>query len=144
MRKKFIAGLDRALAEKKFKNESELCRVANIDKAVFNRFYSTIKFIRGEGEKPTRIKDNINLDTVSNLVDALGGQLIFPWDSDYSDSHAQIIKLQEEVEKLRAANLILDKKLYACEQVCQKFEGIITQQLPVANEVPVEVRQNKS
>lgn len=144
MRKKFIEGLDRALAAKQFKNEAELCRIAGIDKAVFNRFYSTIRYSRGEIEKPTRTKDNINLDTVSNLIDALGGMLVFPWDKDDDTIYAKARKLEEELAIAKGEILRLEGELSACEKMCSRFENIIRDKIPSYSEAQVEARQDKS
>lgn len=139
-----MQALDKVLSEKIIKNERVLCMAAGVDQGGVNKYLKTMRYRLGKGEKPEKLKDNLNLDIVSKLVDVMGGQLIFPWDENYNDMNAEIARLQKENEKLKADNLLLDKKLYACEQVCQKFENMITQQLPTANDVPVEARQSKS
>lgn len=144
MELKIVDALDRAVAEKRVKNVSTLCQEAGVDQGSISAYLRTKKFLAGQGPQPARLKPSIQLDIASKLVDALGGILIFPWDKQYGEAGAEIERLQKEIEKLKAENIILDKKLYACEEVRQEYKQMIMQRLPVANDVPAEVRQDKS
>lgn len=144
MEQKFMLALDKVLSEKIIKNERVLCQKAGIDQGGMNKYIKTMRYKLGKGEKPEKLKENLNLDIVSRLVEVMGGELIFPWDNAYSDEQVQIAKLKEEIEALKVKNSELDKQLYACEQMRQKFEDMITQQLPTGKKMPENVRQNKS
>lgn len=144
MEGKLVSALDRAVAEKRFKNVSMLCQEAGVDQGSISAYLRTKKFLAGQGKKPARLKPSIQLDVASKLVDALGGVLIFPWEEKVGEANAEIARLQKEVERLKSENTLLDKKLYACEEMRQKFENMITQQLPSVNDTPVEGRKNKS
>ncbi len=144
MELKFMQALDKVLSEKIIKNERVLCMTAGVDQGGVNKYLKTMRYRLGKGEKPEKLKDNLNLDIVSKLVDVMGGQLIFPWDENYNDMNAEIARLQKENEKLKNENSILDKKLFACQQMKEEYKAIITQQLPTVNGVPVEARQDKS
>lgn len=144
IQEKFIAGVERFLADKKVKNIYQLSIAAGVDQAALSSFMKTHYYEKGKGEKPARMKRDIYLEGAGKVIEYMGGVLIFPWDDTYGDSEAEIARLQKENEKLKSDNLLLDKKLYACEQMRQKFEDMITQQLPTVNGVPVEARQDKS
>lgn len=144
IQEKFIAGVERFLADKKAKNIYQLSMAAGVDQAALSSFMKTHYYEQGKGEKPARMKKDIYLEGAGKVIEYMGGTLIFPWDNTPDGPEAEVIRLRKEVERLKEENLLLDKKLYACEQMCQRFEGMITQQLSTANEMPVEIRQNKS
>lgn len=144
MEGKLVSALDRAVAEKRVKNVSTLCQEAGVDQGSISAYLRTKKFLAGQGEKPARLKPSIQLDVASKLVDALGGVLIFPWDEKVGEANTEIARLQKEIEKLKNENILLDKKLYACEEMRQKFENMITQQLPSPHNIPADGRKNKS
>lgn len=144
MEQKFMLALDKVLSEKIVKNERVLCQKAGIDQGGMNKYLKTMRYKLGKGEKPDKLKENLNLDIVSKLVEVMGGELIFPWDRAYSEEHVLIAQLKEEIERLKAENLELDRQLYACEKMRQKFEDMITQRLPSHSDIPAEIRQNKS
>lgn len=144
IQEKFIESIERFLADKKVKNIYQLSMAAGVDQAALSSFMKTHYYEKGKGEKPARMKKDIYLEGAGKVIDYMGGILVFPWDQRNGDAEAEIARLQKENEKLKAENTLLDKKLYACEQMRQKFEDMITQQLPTVNDVPVEIRQNKS
>lgn len=144
MEEKLVCALERAVAEKRVKNIFTLCQEAGVDQAGISVYLRTKKFLAGQGEKPPRLKSSIQLDVASKLVDALGGVLIFPWDERFGEATTEIARLQNEIERLKSENVLLDKKLFACEEMRQKFENMITQQLPSAHNIPADGRKNKS
>lgn len=144
MEEKIVWALERAVIEKRYKNVSALCQEAGVDQGSISAYLRTKKFLVGNGPHPARLKPSIQLDVATKLVEALGGVLIFPWEERYGEADAEIARLQQEIERLKTDNSRLDKQLYACEQMRQKFEDMITQRLPTHNDTPAEVRQNKS
>lgn len=144
MEERIVRALDHALAEKRVKNVTTLCQDAGVDQGSISAYLRTKKFLAGKGEKPARLKPSIQLEVASRLVDTLGGVLIFPWEEKYGEADAEIALLRKEIEKLKAENLLLDKKLFACEQMREKFEEMLNRQLPAGQSEPVEIRQNKS
>lgn len=132
------------MADKKAKNIYQLSMAAGVDQAALSSFMKTHYYEQGKGEKPARMKKDIYLEGAGKVIEYMGGILVFPWDKEEGDPQVEIVRLQKEIERLKADNIMLDKQLYACEQMRQKFEDMITQQLPASNEVPVEVRQDKS
>lgn len=144
IQEKFIAGVERFLADKKAKNIYQLSIAAGVDQAALSSFMKTHYYEQGKGKKPARMKKDIYLEGAGKVIEYMGGILVFPWDKEESALQVEIARLQKEIERLKADNIMLDKQLYACEQMRQKFEDMITQQLPASNEVPVEIGQNKS
>jgi len=136
--------IERALSEKRIRSVAALCEEAGVHQPSVNTWIKTKRAMAGAGKMPKKPKETIYFDVASKLIACLGGSLIFPETTPYTPDVAELARLKAENEKLKADNVILDKKLYACEQVCQKFENMITQRLPPANDVPVEVRQDKS
>lgn len=99
MEKRFREALLKVLADKTFKNVSALCGAANVDQGGVNAFILTMKYRAGERSEPARIKDNMNLDVVSKLVDAMGGELVFPWDSPEANSRQELEKANKEIAR---------------------------------------------
>lgn len=136
--------IERALADKRIKNISALCEQAGVNQPSVNTWIKTKRALAGTDEMPSRPKDTLYLDVASRLIECLGGSLIFPDAGTYPPTTAELALLRAENEKLKAENLLLDKKLYACEQMREKFEDMINRQLPAGQYEPVEIRQNKS
>ena len=99
MEKKFQEALLKVLADKTFKNESALCEAAGVNQGGLNKYIRTVKFLAGESKEPAQIKENLNLDIVSKLVDAMGGELVFPWDSPEAGCRYELERLQRELAK---------------------------------------------
>ena len=125
MEKKFREALLKVLADKTFKNESALCEAAGVNQGGLNKYIRTVKFLAGESKEPAQIKENLNLDIVSKLVDAMGGELVFPWDSMKScqentnsekttmdsDETGEIARLQRELaQKQKAIETLTTEK----------------------------------
>lgn len=144
MEQELYEAIERALAEKRVKNIYTLCEQAGVNQPSVSTWIKTKRAKAGSDEMPSRPKETIYLDVASKLIECLGGSLVFPDTIPGTPDMAELSKLKEENEKLKAENILLDKKLYACEQVCQKFEGMITQQLPSVKDTPGEIRQDKS
>lgn len=106
MEKKFRKALLKVLADKIFKNESALCAAAGVNQGGVNKFIRTAKFRAGECEEPSHLKDNLNLDVVSKLIDVMGGKLIFPWDSQDAGCLHELETIKRELEE---KNIIITK-----------------------------------
>lgn len=133
MEKKFREALDKVLSEKIFKNESALCSAAGVDQGGVNKFIRTMKFRLGKGEAPDRLKDNLNLDIVSKLIDAMGGELLFPWESKEISSHNELQEALKTIEKQKEEIKIISAQRDA-------FKEVLKERLSS----PVEYRENKS
>lgn len=144
MEQKLYETIERALAERRIKNISALCEQAGVHQPSVNTWIKTKRAMAGSGEMPTRPKETIYLDSAAKLIECLGGRLVFPGEDLYDSSATEIASLRAENEKLKSENSILDKKLYACEQMREKFEEMLYSQLPSRNDISVEAQQNKS
>lgn len=144
MEQELYEAIERALADKRVKNIYSLCEQAGVNQPSVSTWIKTKRAKAGSDEMPSRPKETIHLDVASRLIECLGGSLIFPDTDSYPPSTAELAILKAENEKLRAENLLLDKKLYACEQMREKFEEMVTRQLPAGQYESVEARQNKS
>lgn len=139
---KLVEALERAVAEKRFKNVSALCQEAGVDQGSISTYMRTKKFFAGLGPEPPRLKPSIQFEVASKIIIALGGRLIFPWDNELSDKENEVIILKNEIEKLKSDNQNLDKQLYACEQMRQKFEDMLKEQFSSKYDIPVKIRKN--
>ena len=144
MEQELYEAIERALAKNKIKNISTLCDEAGVHQPSVSTWIKTRRALNGAASMPRRPKEHMLLDVASKLIEYLGGRLVFPDDDNYNLTAAEIIELREENEKLKSENIILDKKLYACEQIREKFEEMINRQLPTGQYEPAEIRQNKS
>lgn len=136
MEKKFRDALLKVVENGVFKNISALCAAADVDQAGVSAFIKTTKFYAGlSQQKPGRPKQNMNLEVVSKLVDAMQGELVFPWDS----SENQTI-MPEYVRRQLAEKDEIIKKLTIEKELLQ---NILTN-MGKSNAHPDEIRKNKS
>lgn len=113
MEKIFRDALLRVLGDGTFKNTRALSQAADVDQPGLSRFLKTMGYGRTSAP-PSLKKGSLSLQTVSKLVDCMGGVLIFPWDSvEASCRHElekakELLKKQErEIIELRAKNSTL-------------------------------------
>lgn len=144
MEHELYEAIERGLAEKRIRSVAALCEEAGVHQPSVSTWIKTKRAMAGTGAMPKKPKETIFFDAASKLIDCLGGTLIFPDTISDDSAVAEIAKLKSEIEKLKAENTILDKKLYACEEIRQEYKQMIMQQLPLTSDMPVEVRQNKS
>lgn len=136
MEKKFREALLKVLADKTFKNESALCGAAGVDQGGVNAFIRTMKYRAGQCPEPSRIKDNMNLDIVSKLVDVMGGELVFPWDSPEANCHSQLKAMEQKIVEKETTIQDLKSKINILREVIKDLNS--------QNVQPDEFRQNKS
>lgn len=143
MQKKFIEALDKVVTEKKppFKSISALCKAIGYDRSGLTRFWNTRK--NGE-DSQKQAKNDLNLTTVSKVVDVLGGYLVFPWDKESTESHIEIVKLKTELETVKKEREILKRKLSECIAVRKELRSMLDDRTGVQPEMPAESRQDKS
>lgn len=144
MQEKFILAVEKFLAEKKAKNVYQLSLAAGIDQAAFSSFLKTHQYLDGKGEKPSRIKNDLYLDSAGKVIEYMGGELVFPWDKESDENYMEIIRLRKELEASRERITILEKELYACEKTRDRYEDMIRGNMAARHDMPVEIRQNKS
>ncbi|MGE9984858.1 hypothetical protein [Desulfovibrio sp. SGI.169] len=137
MEKKFRGALLKVLEDKTFKSVNVLCGEAGVDHAGIVNFVNTMKFQAGECPEPSRVKNNLNLDVVSKLIDVMGGELVFPWDSPEAECQSQLKKFREENENLKMEIV----KLKAQKEA---FMELIGDKFAASSTAPEEPRQNKS
>lgn len=136
MEKKFREALLKVLADKTFKNESALCAAAGVNQGGVNKFIRTAKFRAGECEQPAHIKDNLNLDIVSKLVDIMGGSLVFPWDSPEAGCSHELENLKKELAEKTTEIKKLETENNLLKQLIRDIAG--------KNIRPEDARQNKN
>ena len=127
MEKKFREALLRVLDDKTFKNESALCEAAGVNQGGFNKYIRTVRFLAGESKEPAQIKENLNLDIVSKLVDAMGGELVFPWDSTEDvQTNAYSVKKDDTGGEIARLKRELAQKQKAIETLTTQSETLRT------------------
>ena len=136
MEKKFREALLKVLTDKVFKNLSALCGAAGVDQGGINTFINTMKFRAGECAEPNRLKDNLNLDVVSKLIDAMGGELVFPWESPEVGCRSELEKIKLELERKNEIIRTLTAEKDLLRDIIRDISGKDAQ--------PDEPRQNKS
>lgn len=110
--------IEKYLSEKKVKNFSMLCQKAGIDQAGFGAYINTKKYQEGKGKKPARLKNDVYFGIVAKVIEAMDGQLVFPWDIESSPDSLEIKKLHEELAEK-------DATISAQKEKIQFLEGEI-------------------
>lgn len=115
MEKIFRRALLKVLEDGTFKNTRALAQAAEVDQAGLSRFLKTMGFGRTDAP-PSLTKGSLNLQTVSKLVDCMGGTLVFPWDSPEASYRHELEKTKEQLKaqereliELKAQNSALMK-----------------------------------
>ncbi len=97
MEKNFRGALLRVLGDGTFKNTRALSQAAEVDQAGLSRFLKTMGYGRTDAP-PSLTKGSLNLQTVSKLVDCMGGVLVFPWDSPEASCRHELEKAKEQLK----------------------------------------------
>lgn len=136
MEKNFREALLRVLEDGTFKNTRALSQAAEVDQAGLSRFLKTMGYGRTD-TPPSVTKGSLNLQTISKLVDCMGGVLVFPWDSTEASC-------RHELEK--AKKLLKEQEQEIIELKAQKsaLKELISDRLDQRPIAPEEPRQNKS
>lgn len=110
MEKIFRDALLRVLEDGTFKNTRALSQAADVDQPGLSRFLKTMGYGR-DSSPPSLKKGSLSLQTVSKLVDCMGGVLVFPWDSTEASCRSELAKAkaiikaqEEEIIGLKAQN----------------------------------------
>lgn len=132
MEKKFREALLKVLQDGTFKNVRALALAAEVDQGGLSRFLATMGY-GGKGEVPKLAKGNLNLQTVSKLVDSMGGVLIFPWELQGNSSKSELIEAQRIIDEQK-------EEIKKIQTERDAFENILLKRISS----PVEYRENKS
>ena len=97
MEKIFRRALLKVLEDGTFKNTRALAQAAEVDQAGLSRFLKTMGYGRTDAP-PSLTKGSLNLQTVSKLVDCMGGTLVFPWDSPEASYRHELEKAKEQLK----------------------------------------------
>ena len=118
MEQKIKDALLRVLDNGEYKNVLALGTIAGIDPAGLSRYVNTLRAKIAGDPLPKNPKDSMNLSVASKLVDCLGGNLIFPWESpeacalhELEEAKKQIESQREEIIALRAVNQAYERLL---------------------------------
>lgn len=98
MEKIFRDALLRVLEDGTFKNTRALSQAADVDQPGLSRFLKTMGYGR-DSSPPSLKKGSLSLQTVSKLVDCMGGMLVFPWDSTEASCRNELVKAKKLIEE---------------------------------------------
>lgn len=133
MEKIFRGALLRVLGDGTFKNTRALSQAAEVDQAGLSRFLKTMGYGRTDAP-PSLTKGSLNLQTISKLVDCMGGVLVFPWDSSEASCRCELEKAKEKIKEQ-------EEELVGLRRIEKKYDELIDK---MVSKQPDEPRQNKN
>lgn len=147
MEKKFREALLHVLEDGTFKNVRALALEADVDQAGLSRFLATMGF-GGKSDVPKLAKSSLNLQSVSKLMDTMGGTVVFPWEEteltnqDNSKQTQRIKDLEEELAQLKVKLDAQNDELIELRGIDKKFDKLLRHM--AQSQRPNEVREDKS
>lgn len=118
METKFREALLKVLEDGTFKNVLSFANVAGVDQGGLSKFLKAMGYGGKKVDPLSPPKDNMNLKTVSKLVDCMGGVLVFPWD-------ATTPTLQRDLDQARKQLEIQEKELIESRAVIKAFKEVL-------------------
>ena len=139
---KFKAALVRVLDDGTFKSQTALCAAAGADQGGVSRFIQTAMYNAGKGKKPRLPKENLTLDVVSRLVEAMGGDLVFPWDEGGASASVKVKQLELRLEEAKKAIADLERDMLKKDGEIEGYlKTIVRLSNPDSSPIPQKLQQ---